>query len=436
MKKRIIKSLLQGGIRKDPQDERDYNFKSFLKQPEEMQKFSSGIPTKVDHTDKMTSVKYQGDLGSCVAFSISAMKEWQEQIEHETEVKGGKRNDRVGKEYNFSEQWIYWNCKKIDPWPNEGGTNFRSALKVLQKIGVPTEKAWPYDELKVGKPESWASMIARWYAIGSYWRIYGLEDAKKALVEGPVVAGIECFEEIYGKLENGLIPYPANPDKTLSYHAVCLVGYDDDKQLLKFKNSWSVFWGDKGYGYIPYSYARDFMWDVWVAKDVKVTKEMLSQPSANLLDGEKVPFGFGEPSIKEGEERKFLMMGFQYHKSLNYFQVVNKIFSIPAEDIYREAAINGIDASKPSDVNDFCKKYFADFRKIGRQNTGLEVDALMPGDDCVESNPILGISLFEDEVDQDKRNLKFNLNNIISKVRKIKGINEGTQMIYEGFRKY
>jgi C1A family cysteine protease len=37
-------------------------------------------------------------------------------------------------------------------------------------------------------------------------------------------------------------------------HAILIVGYNLQTKMFKFKNSWSSNWGDKGYGYISFSY--------------------------------------------------------------------------------------------------------------------------------------------------------------------------------------
>lgn len=277
MKKIRVESLLKGGVFEDPKDERDFIFTAPIVPDNIVLASADSIPVEIDHSDRMGAVKYQGDLGSCVAFAVCALKEWQEEIEHDKEVLAGKRDHREGEEYNLSEQWVYWNCKKIDPWPNSEGTNIRSAMRVLNKIGVPTEAGWVYSDNKIdiGKPKSWAHMIAKWNLIGSYWAINGLDNIKKALIEGPVVIGLNLFEEVYGRLVHGLIPYPANTQEVVSNHAVCAVGYDEEKELLKFKNSWSVFWGEAGYGYLPYNYVDDFVWNAWIARDISVTNEML-----------------------------------------------------------------------------------------------------------------------------------------------------------------
>ena len=283
MEKEQAQSLLKTGIRKDPEDNRDYIFSSTIVPDDISISSIEDIPSKVDYTDEMTPVKSQGQKGSCVAFAVNAMKEWQEQKEHDKEVKEGKVDHRKNQEYyDLSEQWLYYNCKKIDPWPNEEGTNFRSAFKVLNKIGVPPEKGWPYSDIKIGSPESWATMIAKWCLCGSYWRISGLENIKKALLEGPIVIGMALFEEMFGNLVDGVVPYPSKPDQIWGGHALTAVGFDDDTQLLKFKNSWSPYWGSAGYGYIPYSYVNDFVWDAWTAIDISVTNEML-KGTRNLI---------------------------------------------------------------------------------------------------------------------------------------------------------
>lgn len=257
--------------KRDPEDERDFLFTGSAVNLLE----TEDLPGVVDHTPNMSSVKDQGQLGSCVGFAVTAMKEWQEQHEHEEEVAAGKKNRRKKESYDLSEAWLYWNAKKIDAWPGEEGTSIRYAMKVLNRIGVPTEKAWPYSDLNFGKPKKWASMIAKWALIDSYWRINNLEELKTALSDGPVPIGVPCFYEIFFVGTNGLVPYPANPDSIYGGHAVCAVGYDDNKELVKFKNSWGTGWGQGGYGYLPYQYVREFLWDAWSCKDLSVTKEML-----------------------------------------------------------------------------------------------------------------------------------------------------------------
>jgi C1A family cysteine protease len=238
-------------------------------------------PLKIDHSVSMSPVKNQGNRGTCVGFAAAAMKEFQEKTEHERELKEGKYG-KSGKVYDYSEQWLYQNCKKIDGYKGEG-TYIRCVMKVMQKIGVPTEKAWPYTDegIDLGKPKSWAEMIARWAIIGSYWRVKGLIELKAALVDGPVIIGGPVFIEWANPIR-GVIKYPANPSQRYGGHAICAVGYDDEKKQIKFKNSWSKFWGDRGYGYLSYKTIDNFGWNGWAARDISVTKKMLKGSGEEL----------------------------------------------------------------------------------------------------------------------------------------------------------
>lgn len=261
---------------KDEDDERDFRVSTSV--------FNNyTIPNYIDWSGKMSSVKDQGQLGSCVGFAVASMKEFQEQMEHEKEVAEGKSYVREEDHYDLSEAWIYWNCKKIDPWPNEEGTSIRIAMKVLQKIGVPTEEAYPYSDQFQGSPEVWAKMIAKWGLIDSYYRCNNLQELKVGLSNGPVVIGIGCFREIFYVGADGIVPYPSNPNEMLGGHAICAVGYSDNRQLIKFKNSWGTSWGKNGYGYLPYRYIDDFMWDGWIAKDLKVTRNIFNERAKDEL---------------------------------------------------------------------------------------------------------------------------------------------------------
>ena len=259
----------------DPEDSRD--FVSTRKQT-----LLEGKPIKyslkVDYTSEMSPIKDQGQLGSCVGFAVVSMKEWQEQKEQIEELAEGKEYKRKEKYYDLSEQWIYFKTKEIDAWPNEEGTSYRYALKTLKEKGIPPEKAWPYDDHRLGKPENWATMISLWTKCGEYRRLENVEDITYSLqTNGPCLIAIGCFEEIFYVGKNGLVPYPANPDNVYGGHALCAVGFDTTKKLIKFKNSWGTNWGENGYGYLSYDYIRDFCWDAWEVLDIRVTREMLKK---------------------------------------------------------------------------------------------------------------------------------------------------------------
>lgn len=261
--------------RKDLYDKRDYKFKDLLATLPSEERESMSY--NVDWTNQMTPVKHQGSLGSCVAFALTAVKEWQEQKEHDREVAKGKKYIREEKYYDLSEQWLYYKTKQIDPWgENVEGTSLRYALKIMQSIGIPCEEGWKYSATNKGKPESWAPMIAKWGLCGSYYRITGSTDLSNALVKyGPIPIAIYCFKDIFYVGKDGMIPFPANELNYVGGHAICCVGVNGN--LFKLKNSWGTGWGQNGYGYVTKEYIDKYMKDAWVVNDISVTRDMLKK---------------------------------------------------------------------------------------------------------------------------------------------------------------
>jgi C1A family cysteine protease len=269
---------------KDVPDNRDFLFETVgdvIGEDQHEQLLGKDLKSadKIDYRPYMSPVKNQGNLGSCVGFAVTALKEFQENTEYLNEQAAGSDYVREDSIYDLSEQWTYWNAKKIDPWGVDvEGTSIRFALKVLHKIGCPPEKAWEYtdNKINIGKPEGWAHLIARWNKIDSYWRLTTFEQIMDALMHiGPVVLGVGCYDEIFRPEPDGFVPYPKTPQYCYGGHAILACGFDRNKERVLFKNSWSTNWGADGYGWLGFDYIRSFCWDAWVATDLNVTRAML-----------------------------------------------------------------------------------------------------------------------------------------------------------------
>lgn len=108
------------------------------------------------------------------------------------------------------------------------------------------------------------------------------QSLRAAIASGaPVVAGFRCFENLYDNMvrSTGVIQMPAGID--IGGHCVLFVGYDDDKKLFKFRNSWGSDWGDKGYGYLPYDYAdRADGWSILEAEERGEIKQLINKRKA------------------------------------------------------------------------------------------------------------------------------------------------------------
>jgi C1A family cysteine protease len=140
-------------------------------------------------------------------------------------------------------------------------------MDVLKTLGVCSDSEMPYkDSDYTTAPTSQDITDAAPYRITEYHAVAGLALMKAALAEGnPVVLGIQVYESFEDAL-NGIIPMPNTAtEQLMGGHAVLAVGYDDAKQWVIVRNSWSDQWGDKGYCYIPYGFfTPELVSDYWV----------------------------------------------------------------------------------------------------------------------------------------------------------------------------
>jgi len=237
------------GCIKDKFDDRDYLMRAYLPVVK--------LPKKVDYTQKMSPIRDQGEEGTCVGFAVaSGMKEYQEILDYQKLVE-------------LSPRFVYSECKKIDGMPEEEGTTIRASMQVLEKLGVCQEKLWPYQPHQKDEPKEGAKANAQKFRIITYARILNLNELRMVLLsKGPVVLGIEVFEGML-KTKTGMVPLPKKNETSVGGHAICAVGYDDEKELVKFKNSWSEKWGQQGFGYLPYAYIGRYMMDAWSSVDIE-----------------------------------------------------------------------------------------------------------------------------------------------------------------------
>jgi len=239
------------GCKKDPKDLRDIPMSLVLP--------PIPVPKRIDYTSQMTPVRDQANEGTCVAFaSVVGVKEYEDTKEYKKSVE-------------LSPRYLYTLCKKLDGAPDEEGTYPRVAMKVLLHNGTCFESYWPYRPYQTDKPKKNADKVAKKFRIKAYARLSAIMEMKRSLlVNGPFLAGVKVFDCWFSKkaVKTGLIPMPKKTDEFQGGHAICIVGYDDQRGLFKFKNSWSKKWADKGYGYLFYEYLQKYCSDAWSATDL------------------------------------------------------------------------------------------------------------------------------------------------------------------------
>jgi C1A family cysteine protease len=231
------------------------------------------LPSACDNRQYCSPIEDQGSLGSCTAHAGMGMVEYMERRA------GGKHIDG-------SRLFLYKATRKLLGWTGDTGAFLRTTMKALVHFGIPPEEVWPYEITTFDQePDPFMYAYASNTRAIKYMRLdpYGstpaetLQEVKSALTHGyAVIFGFTVYSSLTTAAD---IPYPRMQDTMRGGHAVLAVGYDDnhaniatpggEKGALLIRNSWGLEWGDGGYGWLPYAYARSGLADdFWTSYQV------------------------------------------------------------------------------------------------------------------------------------------------------------------------
>ena len=207
------------------------------------------LPASVDLTPKFPPIGNQGQLGTCVAWSVG--------YNNKSYMDGVARNlsttDLQSTNNQYSPTDLFFSIDQSKR-SCQNGTNFDDAFNVLIARGVNTLSDVPYDELcRASSPGNTATAAAN--RIKNFRRIQGsVTEIKEYLAQGiPVVIGAMVNREFQQLTGNGVL-------NNLTYtgddggHAMIIAGYDDSKSAFRIINSWGQNWGNNGYLWVGYNF--------------------------------------------------------------------------------------------------------------------------------------------------------------------------------------
>ncbi|OKY26516.1 C1 family peptidase [Thalassotalea sp. PP2-459] len=123
---------------------------------------------------------------------------------------------------------------------------------------VLTEKQAIIRKLMSEKPSKKAIEQAKTFRQVKYCRLsieHGIDEIKHALSnQTPVIFGFIEPRSFFEIPSSGIMPMPSEDELRIGGHAVCAVGFDDDKQALLIRNSYGGNFGLSGYLYMPYEF--------------------------------------------------------------------------------------------------------------------------------------------------------------------------------------
>ena len=214
---------------------------------------------RVDLRPWCPPIENQGNVGSCTANAVVGALEYFE------------RKTR-GQHVDASRMFLYRSTRRYLGWEGRGDTGafVRSTIKALRLFGVAPEKYWPYVQDRFDdEPQAFHYALAQNFKAIEYFRVEeSIEHLKSVLDSGlPFAFGFTCFSSIDDPevARTGVIPFPERDEASVGGHAVLAVGYTDSHVIIR--NSWGREWGDRGYGYLPWTYfddARPLATDCWV----------------------------------------------------------------------------------------------------------------------------------------------------------------------------
>jgi len=205
----------------------------------------------------------QSDYGTCVAWaSAYAARTISESVAL------NRLNQTETTQNVFSPVYVYRNIRPDDPECLQGAQIF-SALDLMKDSGavrmLDVERVMDFTRVDLSNYRD-----SKRYPIAGYVTLFSREDRqksalitraiKKSLTEGkPVIIGMNTPDSF---LEAKDVWEPReNPDNFYYGHAVCVVGYDDNKYGGAFEilNSWGRKWGNGGFMWVPYKVFNDFV---------------------------------------------------------------------------------------------------------------------------------------------------------------------------------
>ena len=228
----------------------------------------SGLPTSFDWRNYntqnyVTSVRDQGNCGSCWAFATAGA------LESYTLIK----DNSPGLSLNLAEQ-ILVSCSGAGSC---SGGYIDRASSFIRDAGLPQESCYPYTVTN----GSCGNACPNWQSnsdwIGSWSYVAttspALDAIKNALyTHGPLVTTMDVYTDFFS-YRSGIYSYTWGNYE--GGHAVLIVGFDDTDQHFIVKNSWGNGWGEGGFFNIAYtqiSYPVEFgYWTIAYHQEVVCT---------------------------------------------------------------------------------------------------------------------------------------------------------------------
>jgi C1A family cysteine protease len=232
------------------------------------------------------------------------------------------------------------NCAKgaylVADWPDRG------ALNVLKTEGIVSWQEVPYSDVNgcgtVANDKETASPNAAENRITNYTRITDLSTTSlKTLLldQHPIVIMVFCSDDFMTAGPGFVWRSGEGPSKRA--HAMTIIGYDDTKKAYRVQNSWGNDWGDKGYAWIDYEFAKTLIKEAYVSYAQNLNQFDITSPGFVTVYSEAGYVAWCKLSYTlPGGEKKVI------EENLSLFFVFKKLIPPGSTDVTLEVGGYGV----------------------------------------------------------------------------------------------
>ena len=228
-------------------------------EPKNEQGFSSSnLPSKISYRKYTPVIQEQGQVATCVGWSVAYA-----QLSTQQNLLMGI-TDPIQKIFRSMDPYfLYGNIKNYNDQWCQKGTRIYDAMNVLMSKGT---KPWVWDPWLTCNStitfSDFTNALASNYTIDDYFAVPNddlVKNVKDALNYKFIVSiGVKLTESFKAETTATYgIWSPLENEESIGGHAMCVVGYDDNKfgGAFEVMNSWGADYGENGFIWIKY---RDF----------------------------------------------------------------------------------------------------------------------------------------------------------------------------------